>query len=135
MPGGTPIADDELLLRHVPGGPAFQQPPGPRITSLNFKLRPGETGVSVTRAAVTPPAALLAVVGGNPAAGSKVAAARAGDVRALGLEVVPDPTAADPGHAVIRSGTASLASQAVRRALAQVFQFVDPSPPGGTVVP
>jgi hypothetical protein len=44
------IADDELLLRHIPGGTLWQAP-GPRITSANFQLRHdrNETGVSVTR--------------------------------------------------------------------------------------
>jgi hypothetical protein len=44
------IADDEDLLRHIPGGSRWQAP-GPRITSGNFELRQdrNETGVSVTR--------------------------------------------------------------------------------------
>jgi hypothetical protein len=124
MAASDPIADDEIVLRHIPGGPAFQQPPGPRITSLNFKLRRGETGVSVSRASVTSAARLLAIVGGDPAAGSRIAAARVGDIRALGLSVDPDPTDADPGHAVIRSDTVDLNAQSVRRELARLFQFV-----------
>jgi hypothetical protein len=125
MPDSTPVADDEVVLRHIPGGPAFQQPPGPRITSLNFKLRRGESGVSVTRASITPAARLLAIVGGDPASGSRIASAQVGGIRALGLSVIPDPTDADPGHAVIRSDTADLNAQSVRRELAKLFQFVD----------
>ena len=35
MADAAPIGDDELLLRHIPGGTAWQAP-GPRITSGNF---------------------------------------------------------------------------------------------------
>jgi hypothetical protein len=124
MADNNPIGDDEIILRHIPGGPSYQQPPGPRITSLNFRLRPGESGVSVTRESITPAARLLAIVGGDPAAGSKVAVARAGDIRTLGLAVVAAPTDDDPGHAEIRSEMADLTARSVCRALAQVFRFL-----------
>jgi hypothetical protein len=54
------IADDEILLRHIPGGTLWQAP-GPRITSANFQLRHDrqETGVSVTRLAITSPERLI----------------------------------------------------------------------------
>jgi hypothetical protein len=86
------IADDEVLLRHIPGGTLWQAP-GPRITSANFQLRHdrNETGVSVTRLHITAPQRLLELVGGSPEQGSRVASVRAGDVRALGLRVVPKP--------------------------------------------
>ncbi len=52
----SPIGDDEYLLRHIPGGTRWQAP-GPRVTSGNFQLRHdlNETGVSVTRLAITTP--------------------------------------------------------------------------------
>ena len=52
------IADDEMVLRHVPGGTLWQAP-GPRITSANFQLRKDrqETGASVTRSAIQASAA------------------------------------------------------------------------------
>jgi hypothetical protein len=118
------IADSDLILRHIPGGPSYQQPPELRITSKNFHLRPGESGVSVTCAAITSPETFMAIVGGNPEAGSKIAAAQVSDIRGIGLSVVSAPTAADPGHAEIRSDTADLNSLAVRRELAQLFRFV-----------
>jgi hypothetical protein len=124
MADGDPIADDEIILRHIPGGPTFQQPPGPRITSANFFLRTGESGVSVTRAVITFPARLMAIVAGDPGAGSKIAAARAGDIRALGLSVVPAPTGEDPGHSELRSDAADLNARSTRRALAHLFHFV-----------
>lgn len=86
------ISDDEVMLRHIPSGSLWQAP-GPRITSANFELRHhrNETGVSVTRARITSPERLLELVGGSIEKGSRIAAARVGDVRALGLKVVPKP--------------------------------------------
>lgn len=119
------VADDEYLLRHIPGGTLWQAP-GPRITSANFQLRHdrNETGVSVTRQNITTPAALLEQVGGSLEKGSRVARVRAGDIRALGLKVVPKPLANDAGHAEIQSDTASLDDHACRKKLALLFQFV-----------
>jgi hypothetical protein len=119
------IADDQYLLRHIPGGTLWQAP-GPRITSANFQLRHdrNETGVSVTRLDITTPARLLELVGGSPENGSRVASATAGDVRALGLKVVPKPLADDAGHAEIQSDTSSLDDHACRKKLALLFQFV-----------
>jgi hypothetical protein len=118
------IEDDEVILRHVPGGTAWQAP-GPRITSGNFKLRHdrGETGVSVTRRRVTSPEQLLASLRTTPE--SRVAWVRVGDVRALGLRVVAKPLDHDPGHAEIQSDTASLDDQGVRKKLANQFQFLE----------
>lgn len=118
------IADDEILLRHVPGGTQWQAP-GPRITSANFQLRHdrGETGVSVTRLKFTAPERLLELVGGDVDRGSRVAAVRAGDVRSLGLNVVPKPLPDDPGHAEIQSYQSSLDEHACRRRLAGAFYF------------
>ena len=86
------IGDEEQLLRHIPGGTLWQAP-GPRITSANFQLRhdKNETGVSVTRLNITSPKRLLELVGGDPAQGSRVPAARVGDIRNLGFQVVPKP--------------------------------------------
>jgi hypothetical protein len=118
----APVCDDDILLRHVPGGTTWQAP-GPRITSKNFELRAGETGISASRQSITSPAALMARLG-DPAKGSRIAAASVAAIRAIGLEVVPDPKDYDPGHAEIRDGTASLSSHAVRKELAKLFQFL-----------
>lgn len=117
-----PVADVEVILRHIPGGTTWQAP-GPRITSKNFELRPGETGVSVSRIAITSPDQLMARLG-DPAKGSRIAAGAVAEVRNLGLEVVPDPKDYDLGHAEIRSATADLGDQTVRRQLAKLFQFL-----------
>lgn len=124
MTDPTRVADDERILRHVPEGRDYQGPgPVPKITSLNFNLRRGETGLSVTRAAMTSAAQLLAWVRSGP--GSRVAVAVVGDVRALGLEVVPVPLPDDAGHAEIRSAAASLDSKVSRREAAAVFRILD----------
>ena len=119
------IADDEILLRHVPGGTLWQAP-GARITSANFQLRHdrNETGVSVTRLQITPPERLLELVHGSVETGSRIAAARTGDVRAIGLRAIPKPLPDDPGHAEIQSDTASLDDHACRKRLAMLFQFL-----------
>src|SRR5438132_440302 len=125
MSGTDDIADDEILLRHIPGGTLWQAP-GPRITSSNFQLRHdrNETGVSVTRLRITSPERLLELVGGDPVAGSRVASVGSAAVRAIGLQVVPKPLEEDPGHAEIQSATASLDDPACRKRLAMAFQFV-----------
>src|SRR5437016_4488116 len=98
------IADEEILLRHIPGGTLWQAP-GPRITSANFQLRHdrNETGVSVTRQLITSPERLLVLVGASLERGSRVASVLVRDVRALGLKVVPKALVDDPGHAEIQS--------------------------------
>ncbi len=116
------IPDDEFVLRHIPGGTTWQAP-GPRITSKNFELRAGETGVSVSRQAVTSAGALMARLG-NPTTGSRIAVASFAAIRALGLEVVPDAKDYDAGHAEIRDGTAALSDKKVRNRLAALFAFL-----------
>src|SRR5207248_3324791 len=119
------IADDEFLLRHIPGGTLWQAP-GPRITSANFQLRHdrNETGVSVTRLSITSPQRLLELVGGSLQKGSQVAIVRSSDVRALGLRVVPKPLDDDPGHAEIQSDRLSLDHHACRKKLAMLFHLL-----------
>ncbi len=117
------IADDEVILRHIPGGPSWQAPPDGRISSINFRLRPNETGVSVSRAGTTSPDAIMARLG-DPANGSKIAAVTASEIRRLGLEVVPAPTPEDAGHAEIRSASQSLADKETLRRLARAFRYL-----------
>lgn len=122
------ISDDEWILRHIPSGTTWQAP-GPRITSKNFELRTGEKGVSVSREAITTSSQLLKRLGRE---GSRIARAQVGEIRKLGLDVVPDridpdnpgQPHVDPGHAEIRSATASLSCQQTRRALSRLFVFL-----------
>lgn len=122
----APVGDEVFVIRHIPGGTTFQKP-GPELTSYNFKLRSNETGLSVSRAALTAPGMLMARLG-DPNAGSKIARASVAEIRALGLEVVAVPLDYDAGHAEIRSATTSLDEKDVRRQLAKLFEFL-PGPP------
>ena len=122
------IGDEVFVFRHIPGGTTWQAP-GPRITSKNFELRSGETGISVSRQDVTSAAALMARLG-SPATGSRIAVASVAAIRELGLEVVPDAKDYDPGHAEIRPGTADLANHLLRKQLAALFTFLPIDPPG-----
>lgn len=126
-----PVGDDEILLRHIPGGTTWQAP-GPRITSINFRPRSvlGETSISVNRLALTTPQQFFILVGADPAKGSRLAWATAGEVRALGLRVEATPIhPSDLGHASIEStDAADLASRDAQRALALLFRFADTHP-------
>ncbi len=117
------LQDDEIVLRHIPGGTTWQAP-GPRVTSKNFELRPGEAGISVSRAAITAPDQFMALRG-NPATGSRIASAPVAGIRGLGLEVIPDPIPDDPGHALIVSATSILGENdhPLRKRLAVLFKF------------
>jgi hypothetical protein len=118
------IADEEILFRHIPGGTQFQNPPDKPITSENFRLRPGEMGLSVSRSSLTSPEALLIRVG-DLAKGSRIAFCRAGEVRALGFWVVPDPIEGDPGHSLIVPGDNDLSARTPRKRLASAFQLLE----------
>ena len=98
------IADEEMLLRHIPGGTLWQAP-GPRITRpiSSFDLNATRLGYPVTRRRMTTPRRLLELVGGSRDKGSRVAAVLVAEVRALGLRVVSKPLPEDPGHAEIQS--------------------------------
>ncbi len=120
------VADDELLLRHIPGGTTWQAP-GPRITSRNFRPRSVGEGVSVSRTAITSAEQLMARLG-DPAKGSQIASVTVGEIRALGLDVVSVPKEYDLGHAEIRSASADLNESDVQRQLAKLFEFLPPPP-------
>lgn len=132
MPDLPPIDDDEIILRHIPGGTTFQAP-GPRITSVNFRPRKviGETDISVNRLRLTSPEQLLILAHGDPAKGSRITWTTAAAIRALGVAVVPSPIEPhDPGHASLQStDAADLENQSVQRALSKLFQFVDAEHP------
>lgn len=109
------ILDEEVLLRRVPPGPSWIKENRPR--SGNFALKPGETGISVSRSAITQPWRLLRLIGNPP--GWRIATITASEVRQLGLDVIPSPTEEDdPGHAEIVPAERGL-SHSVRRSLAE----------------
>ena len=134
VPSATPIADDEILLRRIPPGTNWLEPPD-RITSKNFKLdrRRGELGISVYRQAVVGPQELLARPGVSP--GTVVYRATAGEVRALSnaagvhlkLDVIPVNDDDDPGHAEIRGPQPGRLSAAASKALRDLFRPYNPA--------
>jgi hypothetical protein len=109
-----------------PGGPNYIAP-GPRITSFNFRLPRGESGLSVSRAVLTSPEQMLARLKTGP--GSRVAVATVADIRRLGLDVIPDPLPDDPGHAEIRSATADVGDRTMAPRLRDVFRLLPETPP------
>lgn len=121
------IADDEFVIRHIPPGTTWQAPgPPPRITSANCRLRShlGETFLSVSRLQLTTPEQLLVRVGGDVAAGSRVACVRVAELRSLGFEVLPDPLSDDSGHAgIYPTDRAAFTDKELVRRLAAAFQF------------
>ncbi len=125
----TPLDDNEIVYRRIPPGETWLQPPD-RITSANFKLEPGEQGLSVYRASVVTPKEVLHRPGVPP--GFRIAEARVGDIRQLtkpegdrqvplNLDVVAVADADDPGHAEIRGNITRSAS----RQLAKLFRLVE----------
>ncbi len=131
MPDGR-IADHEVLYRRIPPGETWFQPPS-RISSCNFKLRPGESGISVYRAIAIDLAGVL----NKPEAveGSRVAETTAGQIRAtrngkgdpLRLDVIPVNDENDPGHAEIRGPDCGKISGGAAKALSKLFKLVESS--------
>lgn len=94
-----PIDDDELLYRRIPMAwhdPSIDERPSPQA----FRPRKDDTsGLSLTREKYHTPEEAAAL----GRAGNKyyVAIVRAGDLRAKGIRVEPDPAVDDRGHAVL----------------------------------
>jgi hypothetical protein len=127
------LGEDEVIVRRIPPGDRWLEPPD-RVTSANFKLAKGETGLSVFRLSIVTPEYVLSQPGVIP--GSFLVAARVRDVRTLrsaagasfSLEVVADDDdGRNPGHAEIRGPVASKLSQSCAKALRDLFQRVDKS--------
>lgn len=120
---------EEVLLRHVPGGPHFQGLPPHRITSENFVLRPGEIGVSMTRASggsiIAKANRLLAAPSIKSGPASRVAYAPISAIIAEGFDVIDDPLPDDASHVLIVSGASSLSDHQCRKRLVRkCFQWV-----------
>ncbi|HUY32041.1 MAG TPA: hypothetical protein VMV69_04610 [Pirellulales bacterium] len=126
--GNDFIDDHEVVLRRIPPGVDWFEPPD-RITSANFKLRPGEGGLSVYREKVVTPRQVLDK--SNALSGSLVSSATAGEIRRvvnaagepLHLDVVPVDDPSDPGHAEIRSPGGRLTASA-SKALKMLFKLI-----------
>ena len=98
--GTEPIADDELLYRRIPVSQGYYDPANdPRPSPLAFKpTRNDTTGLSAHRAKY---ATIEQAARGRPGKSYYVAVLRAGDMRAVGIDVLPRSLEDDPGHAEI----------------------------------
>ena len=103
--GTEPIADDELLFRRIPDSqgwydPAQQRPLSPEAFRPNKER--DVAGISLWRSAYR---SASEVTAGQPGKVYYVAVLRMGDLRARGIQVLPDVGPNDPrrgpGHAVI----------------------------------
>jgi len=93
--GTEPIADDELLYRRVPVSMGWYTEG--KLSPEAFDPRKDETtGISVYRAKYK---SIEEVAKGKSKKGYYVAVLRAGDLRQNGMEIVPQSTPDDPGHA------------------------------------
>lgn len=124
------IADDEVLYRRIPPGSPWFEPPD-RISSANFKLRRGELGISVYRAAAVDVAGVLNKP--EAVAESRVAKVTAGQIRdvrngkgnPLGLDVVAVNDEDNPGHCEIRGPSLKNHPKTAAKALKKLFKLVE----------
>ena len=126
--GETHVGDGEILLRRIPPGSSWFEPPD-RIASFNFKLRPGETGLSVYRERIVSGPEVLEKPEAIP--GSMMAWATAGEIRGLKnaagqplrLDVVAVADERDPGHSEIRGPESGRLSTSAAKALRNLFRL------------
>ena len=129
MSEGT-IADDEVLYRRIPPGKDWFEPPD-RISSLNFKLRPGELGISVYRKITVNAADVLSKPGAIVGSGvvqaivGQIRDARDGNGNLLNLDVVPVNDENDHGHAEIRGPERGVISKSTAKALKKLFTLAE----------
>lgn len=98
QPGSEPIGDDELLYRRVLLE-HFDPSASPHPSPLAFRPTNEDTsGLSLSRAKYT---SVADAARGRAGKSYYVAAMRAGDLRAAGIEIVPKPRGGQPGHAEI----------------------------------
>ena len=83
----------------------------------------------MSRLQLTAPDALLARVGGDLGAGSRVAAVKVGDIQAIGFEVRLEPRPDDPGHAgIYATERATFDEREAVRQLAAAFRYLGTTP-------
>ena len=128
------LSDEEILYRRIPNGSQWLEPPD-RLTSANFKLRRGESGLSVYRAGKVSKKEVLSGTTVRP--DSLLAVTTVGDIRRavdgrgerLCLDVVATDDEEDPGHAEIRGPHSNRLSNAAAKAMKDIFKLVDADRP------
>lgn len=98
--GSEPIADHEILYRRIPAAAGFYDPAvDPNPSPVAFRPTAADvTGLSLSRANYK---TLEQAGGGRVGKQYYVAVLRAGQLRQLGMKVVPKPLDGDPGHCEI----------------------------------
>lgn len=98
--GSEPIADHEILYRRIPAASGFYDPHvDPNPSPLAFRPTQLDTaGLSLSRAKYK---TLEQAGQGREGKQYYVAILRAGELRRLGMEIVPRPLDDDPGHCEI----------------------------------
>ena len=98
--GSEPVADHEILYRRIPATSGFYDPHGdPNPSPLAFRpTHLDTTGLSLSRAKYQ---TLEQAGQGREDKQYFVAVLRAGELRRLGMEIVPRPLDDDPGHCEI----------------------------------
>jgi len=93
--GTEPLTDDELLYRRVPPG-WYSVATGLQAEAFAPHKSNDATGLSVARAKYK---TVEEAAKGQPGKSYYVAILRAGEIRQLGMTIVPRPEPGDPGHA------------------------------------
>lgn len=97
--GEEPVADDEILFRRVSEASGWYDPTSDRpVAWLAFKPNENDvSGLSVWRAKYRS-AAETATIGAQPGRRYFVLALRAGELRRVGVSIVPSPGEGGVGH-------------------------------------
>ena len=127
---GRHLADDEVIVRRIPPGPEYIEPTG-EFTSVNFKLRHGDFGLSVYRLSIVAAAEVLVKPEAIP--NSRLAYCTVGEIRdltntqgdPLSLDVLATDDDVDPGHAEIRGPDAGRLSRSASKAIKRVFRWLE----------
>jgi hypothetical protein len=100
--GSEPIDDDELLYRRIPVSSDFYDPQsGQQVSPLAYRPRAHDkTGLSLIRAKYC--SSIEEAAQGPGKNGYFVSVLRAGDLRAAGILITPDPQPGVPGHCELR---------------------------------
>jgi hypothetical protein len=100
MDGTEPIADEELLFRRIPASQGWYDPQAtPPLNPEAFRANANDTtGLSLYREKYK---TIDEAARGREGKEYYVAVLKAGDLRAVGIDIAPRPLEGDPGHAEI----------------------------------
>ncbi len=98
--GSEPISEEEILYRRIPVSKNWYNPDkDPPLSPEAFNpIRVDSTGFSITRGKYL---SIQEAAKGSSSGGYYVAVFKAGDLQAVGINIVPRPLNDNPGHAEI----------------------------------